>query len=60
MQIIENKLTPRRSGVEKYLASVSSERTKAHSTIPDSPEIAWSTELTKRFPAYAIESVAEP
>ena len=53
-------LTPRSSGVEKYLASVSSERTKPHSTMPLSPLSACRHELTKRFPAYAIDSVADP
>lgn len=47
-------------GVEKYLASVKSERTYAHSTTPFSPRRARMSENAKRAPAMAIERVAEP
>lgn len=57
---IKKKFTPSSRGVEKYVASVSSDLTNAHSTIPSSPERASRTDLTKRFPAKAIDRVAEP
>ena len=54
------QLTPSSRGVEKYLASVSSDRTKAHSMTPSSPSIAWRTESTNLAPAKAMDRVAEP
>lgn len=53
-------LTPSSKGVEKQAASVSSDLTKAHSTIPPSPDKASRIDITKRFPANAIDRVAEP
>ena len=54
------KLTPKRIGVEKYLDSVKSERTYAHSTTPCSPRRARINETAKRAPAMAIDNVADP
>lgn len=47
-------------GVEKYLASVTLDRTYEHSTTLDSPMMARQREKAKRAPAKAIDRVAEP
>lgn len=53
-------LTPSKTGVAKYLASVSSERTKAHCTLPSTPLRASSKLNANWAAAYAMDKVAEP